>query len=73
MKRALRKCLLDGGGEDWDEHLPYIAMGYKMSNPGPTPKPGRELGKGYKRFGGLHPTPNPNFNYFGVAHYVELQ
>ena len=31
MKRALRKCLLDGGGEDWDELLPYVAMGYRMS------------------------------------------
>lgn len=31
MKTALRKCLLDGGGEDWDEFLPYIAMGYRMS------------------------------------------
>ena len=27
MKRALRKCLLDGGGEEWDELLPYVAMG----------------------------------------------
>ena len=31
MKRSLRKCLTDGGGEDWDELLPYIAMGYRMS------------------------------------------
>ena len=31
MKRALRKCLCDGGGEEWDELLPYIAMGYRMS------------------------------------------
>ena len=31
MKRALRKCLLDGGGEEWDELLPYVAMGYRMS------------------------------------------
>ena len=31
MKRALRKCLLDGGGQQWDELLPYIAMGYRMS------------------------------------------
>ena len=31
MKRSLRKCLLDGGGEDRDELLPYIAMGYRMS------------------------------------------
>ena len=30
MKRALRKCLCDGGGEQWDELLPYIAMGYRM-------------------------------------------
>ena len=31
MKRALRKCLMDGGGKEWDELLPYIAMGYRMS------------------------------------------
>ena len=31
MKRALRKCLLDGGGQQWDELLYYIAMGYRMS------------------------------------------
>ena len=31
MKRALRKCLCDGGGEDWDQILPYVAMGYRMS------------------------------------------
>ena len=31
MKRSLRKCLLDGGGEEWDEILPYVAMGYRMS------------------------------------------
>ena len=31
MKRALRKCLLDNGGEEWDELLPYVAMGYRMS------------------------------------------
>ena len=31
MKRALRKCLCDGGGVDWDEILPYLAMGYRMS------------------------------------------
>ena len=31
MKRALRKCLCDGGGQQWDELLPYIAMGYRMS------------------------------------------
>ena len=31
MKRALRKCLCDAGGENWDELLPYIAMGYRMS------------------------------------------
>ena len=31
MKRALRKCLLDGGGKDKDELLPYVAMGYRMS------------------------------------------
>ena len=31
MKRALQKGLLDGGGKDWDEILPYVAMGYRMS------------------------------------------
>ena len=31
MESAVRKCLLDSGGEDWDEMLPYVAMGYKMS------------------------------------------
>ena len=31
MKRALRKCLLDNGGEERDELLPYVAMGYRMS------------------------------------------
>lgn len=31
MKRALRPCLLDDGGKDLDELLPYIAMGYKIS------------------------------------------
>jgi len=31
MKRSLRKCLCDGGGQEWDELLPYIAMGYRMS------------------------------------------
>ena len=31
MKQALRKCLLDGGGKDQDEILPYVAMGYRMS------------------------------------------
>ena len=31
MKRALRKCLLDNGREEWDELLPYVAMGYRMS------------------------------------------
>ena len=31
MKRALRKCHLDNGGEEWDEPLPYVAMGYRMS------------------------------------------
>ena len=30
MKRAVGKCRLDGG-EDWDELLPYVAMGYRMS------------------------------------------
>ena len=23
--------LCDGGGEDWDQILPYVAMGYRMS------------------------------------------
>ena len=31
MKRSLRKSLCDGGGLRWDELLPYVAMGYKMS------------------------------------------
>ena len=31
MKGGLRKCLLDGGEEQWDEILPYVAMGYRMS------------------------------------------
>ena len=31
MKRALRKCLCDGGGEDWVQILSYVAMGYRMS------------------------------------------
>ena len=31
MKRALKKCLLDGGSEQWDEILSYVAMGYRMS------------------------------------------
>ena len=31
MKMGLRKCLLDGGGKEWDELLPYIAMGYRMT------------------------------------------
>ena len=31
MKRSLRKCLCDGGGLRWDELLPYVAMGYRMS------------------------------------------
>ena len=31
MKMGLRKCLLDGGGKDWEELLPYIAMGYRMT------------------------------------------
>ena len=31
VKRAFRKCLLDGGGEEWDELLPKIAMAYRMS------------------------------------------
>ena len=29
MKPALRKCLLSGGGVEWDELLPYIGMGQK--------------------------------------------
>ena len=28
MKRALRATLCDGGGQQWDEILPYVAMGY---------------------------------------------
>ena len=32
MKRALRKCSVDGGGKDWNELLPYVAMGYKISD-----------------------------------------
>ena len=31
MKRSLRKSLYDGGGLRWDELLPYVAMGYRMS------------------------------------------
>lgn len=31
MKRVLRKFLLDGVGEHWDELLPRFAIGYKMS------------------------------------------
>ena len=31
MKWALRKRLLDGRGEEWDELLPYVAMGYRIS------------------------------------------
>lgn len=31
IKQALRKCLLDGGGKDWGELLPYMAMGHRMS------------------------------------------
>ena len=31
MKNGLRKCPLDGGEEQWDELLPYVAMGYRMS------------------------------------------
>ena len=31
MKRALRKCIVDNSGEEWDELLPYVAMGYRMS------------------------------------------
>ena len=31
MKMSLRKCLCDGGGLNWDELLPYVAMGYRMS------------------------------------------
>ena len=31
MKRSLRKCLCDGGGQRWDELLPYVSMGYRMS------------------------------------------
>ena len=31
MKMGLRNCLLDGGRKEWDEPLPYIAMGYKIT------------------------------------------
>ena len=31
MKRSLLKSLCDGGGLRWDELLPYVAMGYRMS------------------------------------------
>ena len=31
MKRALRKCLCDARGENKEELMPYIAMGYRMS------------------------------------------
>ena len=31
MKLSLRKCLLYDGGKDWDELLPHVAMGYRMS------------------------------------------
>ena len=30
-KKAFRKCLLKGGGEQWDELLAYVAMGYMLS------------------------------------------
>ena len=33
MNKALNKCLLEGGGEQWDELLPYVAMGYRLSKP----------------------------------------
>ena len=35
MKWGWRKCLLDGGGKEWDELLPYIAMGYRMTKQKP--------------------------------------
>ena len=31
MKLSLRKCLLYDGEMDWDELLPHVAMGYRMS------------------------------------------
>ena len=31
MKRSLRMCLCDGVGLRWDELLPYVDMGYRMS------------------------------------------
>ena len=31
MKGGLRKCVLDGGEEQGNEILPYIAMGHRMS------------------------------------------
>ena len=41
MKRALHECLLNGGGKDWDELLPYVAMGYRMS---------RQIAVGYSSY-----------------------
>lgn len=35
IKWALRKYLLEGGGKDSDELLPYVAMGYKMAKQNP--------------------------------------
>ena len=31
LKKSLRKCLLERGSEEWDELLPYVAMGYRLS------------------------------------------
>ena len=32
IKRGLRRCPVDGSwGLEWDDLLPYVAMGYKMS------------------------------------------
>ena len=31
MKQSLLKSLLDKGGKEWDELLPYVAMGYRMT------------------------------------------
>ena len=31
MKQSLLKSMLDKGGKEWDELLPYVAMGYRMT------------------------------------------
>ena len=35
------RCSVDGGGKDWDQLLPYVAMDYRMS---------REKAMGYSPF-----------------------